>query len=103
MDTYFTLFITVGSLVAIAINLAVGMSIQRHIDAKRIRALELQRNDAHEEMVQQEWCCERLPELEARVRELEAQLVEIYRDDDDDYDYEWDYVEDEAVLNWSHQ
>lgn len=98
----------VAALIAFAIGLALGMGIQRAIDDRRIRSLEGQRNDrvppGREEMVAQEWCCapkgHPVPELEARIAELEAQLVEIFRDDSDDLDYD-DWLDDEAVLNWN--
>lgn len=104
---YLTIF---AALVAFAIGLGVGRIHQRLLDGIRIRALELQRNDAYEEMAQQEWCCGRVGELEARVRELEAryailvgivakELAEI-DDDDDDWD-RVDWIEDETMLrNW---
>lgn len=99
MDTYLiTLFL---ALLAFAIGLGEGILWQRAMDERHIRNLEGQRNDAHEEMVQQEWCCERVSELEARVRKLQQfidrnwygeigaqraprQAIELDEDDEDD-------------------
>lgn len=110
MDTYLTLF---TSFIACAIGLGVGRIHQRLLDGIRIRALEGQRNDAYEEMAQQEWCCKRVGELEARVRELEAryailvgivakELAEIDDDDEDDWDDDPDYIArvEDTLRNW---
>lgn len=103
MDIYLTLFAALIALLAIGICL--GLLWQWLMSSARIRALELQRNDAHHEMVAQEWCCDRLRFVEQRVPELEARIAELERvladlDDDEDIDYD-DWLEDDAVLNWN--
>lgn len=96
MDTYLiTLFL---ALLAFAIGLGEGILWQRAMDERHIRNLEGQRNDAHAEMVQQEWCCERMTELEERMRELDRLLAEIEEDEDDDWDADGQFLAEEALL-----
>lgn len=65
------LAVAITGIVALAAGICLGMSLQWKHNSKRIKRLEKMHGDAHHEMIEQEWCCERVKELTARIKELE--------------------------------
>jgi hypothetical protein len=71
MDTIL-LALAITGIISAGLGIVAGMSLQWRRSEAYIKRLENMREDAYDEMVEQEWCCHRMAYYQKRIKELTA-------------------------------